>query len=864
MSQAARPQQVATLLAQLPPKKLQQYRKVLGVLRENHQTFLEFHRSVRTPLTAYSAATASATTSPGKQEHDLTRNRNNRIGPRTLGQTNALQSQDATGSRTLQASRLPRSGAIQGQKCQNTLPSSMSELTSASSDMQYGHQQHHQQQGQQRQDLLDHEQLGGCADGLQTNQDTCGDPDLLLEPWMLDEDGFEDDLFDLTPPNQRSTVQLPLHSEYVGNSKLQTPSVCPVAEPDALAMTSTSTVATTGNMVMADHSTKTCLRPSATAHLSNSDMSVSTNHSVAPCTPSSTQKRTPGEKTASSASSCLSDPTQRNLYKYASESSTSGTGNLPSNSEHGWDIDSKGNTNSNKVTNTRNIRHPNASHSGQKGNGASSDIGVGRNVGRTGSSNGLFNSNKTTPTFSPVAARPDSSVIKNGRKAMAADGTAKKSTMHSTVDIASLSITQFEKIQQQILSAADVYLALSFSDGSTQLREAADRKRKRDQEGNSGQKAVRLTVAYPMVEDDQPVGNDVTKTAQCTSLESPSTARSGIKFVCMPLEKRPSDSSHVFTWTRKLLEKLMVTDGHKVCFSAQELIIALVEVFNFPINSVSSWCVLDLKIACWMLDSDQPPERFGDSVKQLRRSGLTQQAKFTVGMSKKQALCEDLCLLGPAWHKARDLLLERKIWNLFVNVETKLIPILAGLETQGILVDIEQLTSFSNLLQEEIKLVEEMAYKAAGHSFMMNSVAQLRKVLYDELKLDQKCSKRLARTQAGHMKSTAEKVLQQLEEHHSLPGLILEYRHLTKVKSTYIDGLFPHVEKGIVRSCWIHDGTATGRLTSVNPNIQNIPKTEIQLKRSKPSVNDVCPVSVHPRDVFVSSPGWSFLSAGMQ
>eukprot|EP00117_Sycon_ciliatum_P031965 scpid99500/ scgid3563/ DNA polymerase nu len=137
-------------------------------------------------------------------------------------------------------------------------------------------------------------------------------------------------------------------------------------------------------------------------------------------------------------------------------------------------------------------------------------------------------------------------------------------------------------------------------------------------------------------------------------------------------------------------------------------------------------------------------------------------------------------------------------------------------------------------------------------------------VLYDELKLDQKCSKRLARTQAGHMKSTAEKVLQQLEEHHSLPGLILEYRHLTKVKSTYIDGLFPHVEKGIVRSCWIHDGTATGRLTSVNPNIQNIPKTEIQLKRSKPSVNDVCPVSVHPRDVFVSSPGWSFLSAGMQ
>eukprot|EP00117_Sycon_ciliatum_P042499 scpid100931/ scgid3563/ DNA polymerase nu len=119
-------------------------------------------------------------------------------------------------------------------------------------------------------------------------------------------------------------------------------------------------------------------------------------------------------------------------------------------------------------------------------------------------------------------------------------------------------------------------------------------------------------------------------------------------------------------------------------------------------------------------------------------------------------------------------------------------------------------------------------------------------VLYDELKLDQKCSKRLARTQAGHMKSTAEKVLQQLEEHHSLPGLILEYRH------------------GIVRSCWIHDGTATGRLTSVNPNIQNIPKTEIQLKRSKPSVNDVCPVSVHPRDVFVSSPGWSFLSAGMQ
>ena len=155
--------------------------------------------------------------------------------------------------------------------------------------------------------------------------------------------------------------------------------------------------------------------------------------------------------------------------------------------------------------------------------------------------------------------------------------------------------------------------------------------------------------------------------------------------------------------------------------------------------------------------------------------------------------------------------------NLFNNIEMPLLVLLSQMEINGIKLDTEKLLSFSKELQEKIKNIEKEAEDEVGHEFNIASYKQLQTVLFDErgLKPDKK-------NKTGF--STSSEVLEKLKDEDSLPSLILEYRSLSKLRSTYTDSLVELVDsKKRIHTHFIQTGTATGRLSSQNPNLQNIP-----------------------------------------
>ena len=166
---------------------------------------------------------------------------------------------------------------------------------------------------------------------------------------------------------------------------------------------------------------------------------------------------------------------------------------------------------------------------------------------------------------------------------------------------------------------------------------------------------------------------------------------------------------------------------------------------------------------------------------------------------------------------------ERNLFHLFTNVEIPLIKILADMEREGIGIDRNLLSKISANLEKKLRILNKDIYEIAGEEFNINSPLQLRKILFDKLKLPI-----VKKTKTGP--STSEEVLEQLSTRHSLPAAILEYRRLFKLKSTYVDTLPSLVNEktGRIHTTFNQTVTSTGRLSSSNPNLQNIPiKSEL-------------------------------------
>lgn len=194
------------------------------------------------------------------------------------------------------------------------------------------------------------------------------------------------------------------------------------------------------------------------------------------------------------------------------------------------------------------------------------------------------------------------------------------------------------------------------------------------------------------------------------------------------------------------------------------------------------------------------------------------------------------------WPRQDKLIEERGEHELLDTIELPLISILAQMEHVGIKIDTDFLRAFGDELRQRLADLEAEIHESAGGPFNVNSTAQLREVLFDQLGLPV-----LKKTPKG-VPSTNAAVLQKLEEAHPIIGALLEYRELEKLRSTYVDALLPLVDPdGRVRGTFNQMAAATGRLSQESPNLQNIPIRSAEGRRI--------------RQAFVAEDGYQFVVA---
>ena len=193
-----------------------------------------------------------------------------------------------------------------------------------------------------------------------------------------------------------------------------------------------------------------------------------------------------------------------------------------------------------------------------------------------------------------------------------------------------------------------------------------------------------------------------------------------------------------------------------------------------------------------------------------------------------------------------DLLVKEALDGVYDTLEHPLIPVLVAIERAGIRVDVDALRAQSSLVEHEMDRLAARVYELSGEEFNINSPKKLSEVLFDKLGLKTETIRRTTKTKA---QSTSFEVLEELALTHELPQLVLEWRGLQKLKGTYIDALpeLVHPETGRVHTCFNQAVAATGRLSSSDPNLQNIPiRTE---------------VGRNIRRAFVAEPGHVLISA---
>ncbi len=215
--------------------------------------------------------------------------------------------------------------------------------------------------------------------------------------------------------------------------------------------------------------------------------------------------------------------------------------------------------------------------------------------------------------------------------------------------------------------------------------------------------------------------------------------------------------------------------------------------------------------------------------------------RFVEIAAAKDYSCEDVIAAAKLWRHFEPRLEAMNLWPLFNHVEAPLIPILAEMEAHGILIDCGQLSALAIDLGGQIKALEEKIVAIAG-PFNLNSPKQLAEILFEKLGLPHG-----RKTKTGY--STDSAVLEKLAASHELPRLISEHRNLSKLKSTYVDKLptMVHPRTGRLHTSFNQAVTATGRLSSSEPNLQNIPIRTAEGQRI--------------RAAFIPAPGCQFLAA---
>lgn len=373
-------------------------------------------------------------------------------------------------------------------------------------------------------------------------------------------------------------------------------------------------------------------------------------------------------------------------------------------------------------------------------------------------------------------------------------------------------------------------------------------------------------VDYKIVDDQEKLHEllKVLEDAEVVSLDLETTSLSPIdaKIVGIALSTRPESGYYIPVGhqtgekqldAEKVLPELIETlKGSKIIGQNLKFDYSILYTkgYDFQID-------FDTMIAAYLLDPDQ--KRFGLdelAIKYLKYKPISYDELFTTGTLFGSGI-ENLPVDKVAKYSIEDAdialrlykILNEKIYSLnlekvFREIEIPLIPVLARMELNGVYFDVNYLKRLSENYESKINELLEEIYKLAGETFNLNSPKQVSHILFEKLGIKPK-----GRTKTGSYTTSAE-ALEELADEHPIIPLILEYRKYFKLKSTYVDTLpkMINLKTKRIHSSFNQTGTATGRLSSSEPNLQNIPSRDEEGKEIR-------------KALVPQEKGWKILSA---
>jgi DNA polymerase I len=255
-------------------------------------------------------------------------------------------------------------------------------------------------------------------------------------------------------------------------------------------------------------------------------------------------------------------------------------------------------------------------------------------------------------------------------------------------------------------------------------------------------------------------------------------------------------------------------------------------LFDLGILAVNNF-VYDIMIAYYLMDSNKSTylieniigEIFSLSFKEdeskVMQMSLFEESSSEVEEYISESNIYNLNIYLKGIHYSYDIVTAKikklDMLNLFENIEMPLIETLANMEHTGMYIDLTKLNIFDEEITARISILESSIYSTAGCEFNINSPKQLGEVLFEKLHLPT-----IRKNKTGY--STDKEVLEELEDRHEIIPLILEYRQIAKLKSTYVDGLRDKIaDDGRIHTTFMQTVASTGRLSSTEPNLQNIP-----------------------------------------
>ncbi|NXX29096.1 DPOLN polymerase, partial [Nicator chloris] len=385
-------------------------------------------------------------------------------------------------------------------------------------------------------------------------------------------------------------------------------------------------------------------------------------------------------------------------------------------------------------------------------------------------------------------------------------------------DISILGCEEKSELLATIEQAAACVTTMIFQDGSSQLNS--------EQASTSSVKGVVVLVKN---QTDQPCPPSNTSAGSTWN-----AVNENDKLIYLKTEQSclwEQEQAHKkFSW--QVLLQMLQCKVPIICFNAKDFLRTLLQIYGSEISWKQGNVVLDPRIAAWLINPSDTVPSFECLIQKYFEKPFSKGTENTdTGTLRNVSVIIDLFLiylhqyqnLGVNLEKLYNVMMDladglkaQGLWNLFCTLELPLIKILAVMETHKIYVNKQELKKTSEILGLRLKELEREAHEVAGERFLLTSSCQLREVLFDKLKLHTLCEK-LHRTEIQQLVSTSEVVLNKLQDLHPLPKIILEYRQVHKMKSTYVDGLRTCMKKGFISSTWNQTGTVTGRLSAKHP-----------------------------------------------